>query len=126
MVGCAGGCAEVTVSLMPITVGAFEVMMPLTVQHSPCPLGLLLSGDVHGLQVRCVMPLEPCGCPPPPPSPARGAVQGTLLGSLLAQGPSKGHTTCTMHMSVHINFFLCAYSRLLHLLHAYAAGISHL
>ncbi|KAK9818472.1 hypothetical protein WJX74_007363 [Apatococcus lobatus] len=41
----AGGSMETTVSLMPMSVGAFEMVFPLTVEHSTCPLGLLLTED---------------------------------------------------------------------------------
>ncbi len=49
----AGGNVEVVVRLMPLSIGKFEVLVPLGVDHSQEPIGLLLSGSVQGLQIRC-------------------------------------------------------------------------
>ena len=49
----AGGSIEAIVRLIPLSAGDFEIMLPLTTEHSQTPTGLLLQGNVRGLCVRC-------------------------------------------------------------------------
>ncbi|KAK9867980.1 hypothetical protein WJX84_005897 [Apatococcus fuscideae] len=89
----AGGNVEVVVRLMPLSIGKFEVLVPLGVDHSQEPIGLLLSGSVQGLQIRyhvidrrgatrASVITEQCG---PPEDPAcfwdPDSVAGHVLGS---------------------------------------------
>ncbi len=51
--GFTGGSIDALVRVMPLVAGRFEVMIPLTVNHSQLQSGLLLTGSVQGMCIRC-------------------------------------------------------------------------